>query len=291
MVQETAAPVETPVSTPVETPVTPAEEPTVETPVEAPAETPELAAESTEPIGPVTWDDYVAKDENLRTAADLKLNEVREESRREAQRDLQPRIDRMNQTATQYHQSARAVESALTEIRDQLKEASESGAIDATDLRKVLNSSPQAFAALANLTSTAAQFNTMRWVVAEEGKKLGSSDFTGEFISRWNNAEGGAEQWEEVYTDMVKARDAALVEKSTKPLRERIRVLEAQIEGRKAQVREGAGPSATTGSAGRGGINSLAEAERRYNLPSGHPEKIDHGQFKEAASRFGAKYV
>ena len=36
-------------------------------------------------------------------------------------------------------------------------------------------------------------------------------------------------------------------------------------------------------------IQTMDDADRRYNLPAGHPERIEHDAYKEARERLGVK--
>lgn len=62
----------------------------------------------------------------------------------------------------------------------------------------------------------------------------------------------------------------------------------AQTANAQAEANNGQGPDNTRASAGSS-ISTLAEAERRYNLPYGHPDRISHEDFKGYRTQFGVK--
>jgi hypothetical protein len=93
------------------------------------------------------------------------------------------------------------------------------------------------------------------------------------------------------WQQLMEFRDKARIDKSIAPFKERAEKAEAEVEALKVQLRGGKAPPLGEGAPGRGSaINTVAEAERRYGLPLGHPERIDHEQFKSALEALGAKY-
>ncbi len=53
--------------------------------------------------------------------------------------------------------------------------------------------------------------------------------------------------------------------------------------------RTGAAPARVTGTGGGPAIMSMAEADRRYALPEGHPQKLSHSAYKNVRERFGIR--
>ncbi len=76
----------------------------------------------------------------------------------------------------------------------------------------------------------------------------------------------------------------------TRPLEEKVKALEVENERLKAGVRSAERPNLGQGSgAGSKSITSMADADRRYTLPPGHPDHITHEEYKSARERFGSK--
>lgn len=222
-----------------------------ETEVTAPAE-----GEATAAPVPLTLEEMFADNELMQSAYELRATELREEGRRTAQSELQPRVDGINKTSQAWQQTGQVIANGLEAMTGQLGKLVENGEIDAPTLQKVLLSHPQVWQALTDTTGRSGFFHAMRGVAAAEGNSLGGdagAKFTGEFMQRWYDAEAGAEDSADVYRTMMKARDEAMLEKATAPLRRRVKALEAANEGKDLEARKGKGPSTATGKAALGG--------------------------------------
>lgn len=263
MVQE-ATGVEPIVETPVESPAVP--EP-IE-PIEAPEVPAEPIVEETEGADPrpQSLEDLVGNDDNLKSAYELHTADTLEKGRRQAQSEIQPRVDKANQTFQNFYQKAHEGAEGMRTIREELKQALESGAVQQRDLENAFKAVPEAWKAINDLTGNAGFFNGQRWAASALGQELGGeagAKFAGEWGTRWFNAEAGVDDSAEVFKEMSKAFVEAQIDKITTPLRNRVKALEAQIERAKSQTGASGGPSPSAGQGNSGGKGyaTLQEAQ------------------------------
>ena len=252
----------------------------VETPVETAAPVQEEAvvepevktdAEGGEKV-PLTLEEYIGDNELMRSAYELEIESRREEGRRKAQSEfdtgIKPIIKRIDANAEEYRKVAHSAFSEVSNLNATLAKLTESGEMDVPNLQRALFSVPGAWDALSKFNSwreKAGTFTGYRAVAAKLAEDIPGADgakFIGEFAQRWTNAENDAESPETVFGDMMKARDEALLEKATAPLRRRIKALEAASEGKDLEARKGAGPSTVMGTSTTKPYKDMTAEER-----------------------------
>lgn len=249
MVQETNVETALPVA---DAPVaTPAEEPTAAPDAGAPEGT--VPPESGEPAEPLSFDEWyeeqAASNEALRTSFELKVADLKEAGRREAQAQLQPKLDRLDQTFRGYHQTAQQLAQGVGAINEKLVEwlgdagYSEQGITILFE--RMRRAAPEVWQGLNDLSGRAGGFGTLRAVAGTLGAELGGEQgtkFTGKYMEEFSNAEGGIGTAADVLKEMMSDYEQARLEKATAPLRKRIAVLEAQLLKGQAASRGANGP-------------------------------------------------
>ena len=268
MVQETQTPsADTPVA-PVEAPTPPVTEEPVTAPAEEPAPEGTEAPAEGEPIGPTSMEELIGDNDHLKSYWELRQTELKEEGRRQAQGELQPKVDRVNATFANYSKAATDASTGIQTVIGMLQEGIKSGDIDQQALARAFNAAPDAWRSMNDLTGRASKFNAFRLIAAALGGHIGGdagAKYAGDYTTRWFQAEGGADDEAEVLTDQFKAYTEAVVEKAVTPYKNRIKSLEAQIEKAKAAGSGGPSPTAGVGTAGGSGkpYAQLSPEERR----------------------------
>lgn len=271
------------------------ETPTPEPPVEG------EAAVSAQP-SPASYDEWLGLLEAnpvLREEYDTREMELRKEAKKEGYRAYQSAtqqlLDETRNTLTASHQ-------ALSELNDNLTNAVGNGDFDPAQAAKVIG-------AINNVTS----WGGVEAILDKIGSTIGDEMFSQEFRGRLYN-EAKRKSVDQSYSDQTYNADfltriaegmpedviqAAI--KNNPHLRRVIAAAEQRGSERGAKIAREAmatdaaaerngqgniGPDGTPGRAGSSGINNMAEADRRYVLPAGHPQKITHEEYKAYKERF-----
>jgi hypothetical protein len=230
-------------------------------------------------------EELIGDNDHLKSYWELRQTELKEEGRRQAQGELQPKVDRVNSTFKAYHETAARAAQGVQGITDMLREAINSGAVDQQVLQRAFNSSPDAWRAMNDLTGSAGFYNGMRAVAATFGGDIGGepgATFTGDYTTRWFNAEGGDGDPAELLKDQIKAYMEVMVEKAKAPLQKHIKSLEVMVE--KAKAAGSGGPSPTAGVGTAGGKGSTAYADILKMTPS-QIDALPDGALQEAIDK------
>jgi hypothetical protein len=261
---------------PASEPAEPVAEPTVE---------PE-SAESPEPT-PRTWETIRAEaeaDPTVKTEFETWVAEKHEESRKQGRKDVQ---DRVESTLRVQRQAADAAYRGVEEIKGQIVRGLRDGSITEQGLADALsanNSALMAYNALRGIDQSTAGVKGLINLMAGDNAEL-----VKKYHARVDDFVQGYESDTAIATDLLDELTDARIDKAKKPLQNKINTLEAEIEKLKATGRDGKGPDSATKVVSPGGIKSMDEADRRFSLPTGHPEALGIDEYKEARSRFGIK--
>lgn len=224
----------------------PTAEPTATPDAEAPVETESAEAEVSPPLSFNEWWEEQSKDnEALRSSYELHIDEAKESGRREAQSQLQPKLDRMHATFQNYHRAAGEIAQGIAGIREELGNWLQDNGVDQRGIQKVFQSlyqsNPQMWQSLTNMGQTAGGFSALRGVALTLGGELSGDAgkaFSEKYLQEFSNAEGGVGSAVDVLKEMANDWAEARIEKATQPLRNRIKALEAEIEKGKVASRQ-----------------------------------------------------
>ena len=264
-------------------------------------------SESTAPAKQ-SLDDLIEADEEYKGRFEERLKERESEAYFKAQEEIvkrAPEIQEWTRAANRMQGELAKAQQAIPQLVGSIQDAIASG--DADLLATAFRKNPSAWTAISMLADAnveqrvaaarqqweteelSAGLSRTSWGVAQDivavgSKVAGSSDLARDFAAKLvtDAKSGGNGQ------DVMKDFFTSLIDVGYKRgLKERGHV---SAETDKARSRSGQGPDTTEKGVGRGRggpISSMADADRRYNLPSDNPEYIGHDAYREARKRFG----
>jgi hypothetical protein len=214
----------------------------------------------------------------LKEPLDMHVTEKGEEVRREAQSTFDKRNEHINSQVAVSAQQSNVASQHLGAISARLTKLGEDGAIDGRVLAQAMQMSPDVVEAMKGTFARTATFASVQRMTAWMGESIGGdlgTKFIEEFSGRWHKAEQGFERSSDVSRDMMTFVQKELVDKAVKPYKDRVRTLEAAMEGKKLETREGEGPGHPPESATQGAgvldadrIAAMSDSEYEENRPA-----------------------
>lgn len=265
--------------------------------VAATEETPATESPDSEAAAEVSWHGDASEEDYWESEpVKARLSEATETGRTKALDELREAAD---MRFSQQDQHLRGLARNVGTFFKGFEKAIESGYIEADAAGQLFEDHQEAITALASIVADLD--GTPRSQYNYEGAIRLVKDFenaTGEDFSkirrRFENRARGLPD-ANLVKDLLAAVSASAVKEYDAKMRKEI---EKQVATReKAEDRANgrastpppAVPKGGGGGGGGGAIKSLADAERRYVLPDGHPEKISHESFKAYRQSVGVK--
>ena len=226
----------------------------------------------------------IEADEELKKEYDSHLEPFRQEERRKGLSEAQRRLQPMLQT---YRDAATASNLGIQEIFKAVQKAAKDGLVDTDTVVEALRSQPQAWDALNGLSHIAGTFDGAKSLIRLMASD--NPDLAAQYQARVDGVLVGSDTSEAVAADFMDAliseREKKAEEKGYKRgLKEWKTGMAEEV---KATARPGQGPSTAKTTSGGKAVSSMAEADRRYNLPDTDPEHISHAAYKDARQQYG----
>lgn len=206
-----------------------------------------------------------------------------------------PRLEALAKTIGNIHQQAQAGEYTSQEVMKAINDAFArnpsawetmqlvyNGDLERKASEKLAEQAPQIQAQ----TAFAAFTGTAQYLIKEGARAIGAPGLARQHLQEFEAELASGKQLDGKDNAILRFVKAAYEHGKQEGLKLSGK---ADTEVAKAAANAGKGPDpAQKGAASAGGpINSMDDADRRYNLPAGHPEKISHQAYKEARKRFG----
>lgn len=225
----------------------------------------------------VDSEDALWDHDSLRSRRETHDVETAERGRLEAQREIAPLVEEGSQQFTGFTQTLRT-------LLGRMQKAAKEAGWDEDTTSGMLAEHSAAFAAMNKAVDEGYQSQhrslAFTYFLDALAQDVGDYSLKGDFQNRLSFAARGMDT--KFIPDLRKRLTGKDVEAATKPLRDRIGNLEAQIEQAKLQSRQGGGANLAPGSAGGTGINSMDDADKAYN-----ENRISHEDYKRYRERFG----
>jgi hypothetical protein len=293
---------ETPGAATLAAPPTPPVPEPVDAPIEESAPEPEGAGETDTAVSeappaaytlPQTYEELeeaLKGHEELSSAYQARLDETRKTAQSETQKRLQPLYERTRQNTQQLAADAQRAANGIGELLGTVKKFEEQGYVETgTFAQAIAQHAPEFGHVLANLTSIKGQYDGIGFLMSS----LAPESFE-TYRDRLNQAQLSAATADEVkllaqdwFDSTVEEREKKAEEKGyRRGLKEGSGASTAVAKG---QIRGKGGPDTAQATSGGTSVRNMAEADHRYTLPEGHPDKMSHADYKAARERFGIK--
>lgn len=271
----------------VETPVVDATSPEDAEPSEATDEAPDSEAW----LATLEADDNPHKDRYK-----AHLDKIREEGWQAAQDYYGPQFQQTQQIATERKEAYDRTTQAFSDITGRLRKLVDDGMLSEDSLSNVLRSNQHAWAGLQSIGEEAQQearkqgftaganaqgYETASWLMGELAKSAGKPSLMAKFASRIEAAKKGMDAPEKIVADFAEELKSAVYSQGLTAGRK------GGKEDAMVNVRKDIKPTQAGGTPATNSPTSMAEADRRYNLPDNHPERMTHAEYKAARKTFG----